>query len=990
MADRTVKVVLLAQYNQFVAGMARAGASVSALGKDIDKATETKKGRQALDDLTGKAALLGAGLLGVAAAAVKLNADFDQAMSAVKANIDDKSVRSMKALSAAALQAGKDTQFSAIEAAQGEDELAKAGVSAKNILGGGLKGALNLAAAGQLDVASASEIAASALNDFHLAGSSVPHIADLLAAGADKAQGSVQDLGSALKYVGPVAGGMGISIESTVGVLTEFASRGIMGEQAGTSLRGMLSSLTSPSAQARAQLQALNIQLYDGQGRFLGLANLAGQLHDKLAHLTDAQRDQVLGQIFGNEQLAAARILYQDGAAGVEKFTKAVDDNGFAAQTAHTKMDNLAGDLHMLRSSLETDLIQAGSGANAALREMTQGATAAVNAFGDLPGPVQQALVWITGISGAAILAGSGLVKLKSTVGNIKDALVELGPTGAKAAGALGTLFSFAGKATLVGAAFLVIYEGAKKLSDWVDKGLQPVKRNVDDLTRSIQAFINTGKSTGELQAIAGKSLTDFAAKFRQVSAEAKNADKDVQDAAEHGGRVAYVAQQKIAEGQKAALKQMQGDVKAFDDSLSNLAKGGNATAAKAFFDQLVVSLRAEGYSMDQINKMFPQYAKAAADAAASNTGLAKGFGDATTNAQTLADTLGAAVKQGQSLMDVWNQLNGALSNTDSALLQANKDVDALKQSMIDNGTAFDQNTTKGLANRVALEQLSKDAAAAAQAKYEETGSVDQATATWQRYKDQAQATLQQMGLTQAQAQALVDQMFQFPPDITVPTSTPGATQSADQLSTVRAKEAELERKIAVLVKTNAPTNELQRYQQQLDALHDKEITIFTRVQTDNSGTEHVSTFNAGGRREAEGGIVDFYANGGIREPAHIAQIVPAGTYRVMAESETGGEAYIPLAAAKRPRSLQVWEATGRRLGVSLNQMSMAAPAPAAGGGRYPSADAIGRAMAQHLSGPLGQVAAAMMSGRQVSVQIEGREVMRAVDEARRVESYVG
>jgi TP901 family phage tail tape measure protein len=123
-------------------------------------------------------------------------------MSAVSAATHAPAPRCAK-LRAAALQAGKDTQYSATQAADGITQLSKAGVSTANILGGGLKGALSLAAAGQIDVGEAAETAASAMTQFKLSGDQVPHVADLLAAAAGKAQGSVHDMGYGAEPVGP-------------------------------------------------------------------------------------------------------------------------------------------------------------------------------------------------------------------------------------------------------------------------------------------------------------------------------------------------------------------------------------------------------------------------------------------------------------------------------------------------------------------------------------------------------------------------------------------------------------------------------------------------------------------------------------------------------------------------------------------------------------------------------------------------------------------
>jgi hypothetical protein len=129
--------------------------------------------------------------------------------------------------------------------------MAKAGVSAKDILGGGLTGALDLAAAGQLSVGDAPRSRRRRVNQFNLQGKDVSHVADLYSAAAGKAQGSVQDIAGAMKYAGVTAASMGVSIEETTGTIGLFASKGIIGEQAGTSFRSMLMSLTAPSKARR-------------------------------------------------------------------------------------------------------------------------------------------------------------------------------------------------------------------------------------------------------------------------------------------------------------------------------------------------------------------------------------------------------------------------------------------------------------------------------------------------------------------------------------------------------------------------------------------------------------------------------------------------------------------------------------------------------------------------------------------------------------------
>jgi TP901 family phage tail tape measure protein len=237
MALRTVGIRLTADTSDLQAKLKQASGSVRDFKGEIEKAA---KGGH-LEAVAQQAAGAGLALTGMAAYAIKSAADFEKSMSAVAAASRDSSksvaenAAAVQQLRAAAIQAGKDTQYSATEAAQGITELSKAGVDTAAILGGGLKGALALAAAGQLSVAEAAETSATALTQFKLSGDKVPHVADLLAAAAGNAQGSVHDMGMALNQSGLVAAQFGLSIEDTTGVLAEFASAGLVGSDAGTS-----------------------------------------------------------------------------------------------------------------------------------------------------------------------------------------------------------------------------------------------------------------------------------------------------------------------------------------------------------------------------------------------------------------------------------------------------------------------------------------------------------------------------------------------------------------------------------------------------------------------------------------------------------------------------------------------------------------------------------------------------------------------------------
>jgi TP901 family phage tail tape measure protein len=454
-ANRTVSVVLQAEIGQYVSGMTKAAVATKSVGESAD--VTAKKAHKGFD-LAGRGAMLfGASVAGALIGVVTKSMQFEKAMSGVAA-ATQAGASSLNDLRDAAIKAGADTQYSATEAANAITEMAKAGVSSADILNGGLNGALSLAAAGQLDVAEAAGIASTAMTQFSLSGSQLPHVADLLAAGAGKAMGSVDDLGQALNQAGLLASSTGISIEETTGTLAAFASAGLIGSDAGTSFKTMLQQLQNPSQQSQQLLDDLGISAYDASGNFVGLAGLAGQLQDKLGPLSQATRDQALAQIFGTDAARAATVLYREGAGGIENWTSKVNDAGYAQRQAAQLTDNLAGDLERLGGSFDTLLISIGQGLQGPLRGLVKmlgglvDATGAVfKAFGNLPGPIQAAILaaagWaavggkITGVFGAVqgkiqgfrqeLELQQALLAMQST--NLSDADRALGGLGGTA-----------------------------------------------------------------------------------------------------------------------------------------------------------------------------------------------------------------------------------------------------------------------------------------------------------------------------------------------------------------------------------------------------------------------------------------------------------------------------------------------------------------------------------------------------------------------------
>ena len=299
--------------------------------------------------ITGTAAALG----GVAAAAIKVGSDCESQMSRVKA-ISGATGEEFEQLKAQAMQLGADTSFSASQAAEGMENLAAAGFTTSEIMNA-MPGLLNLAAASGEDLASSSDIAASTLRGFGLAASDAAHVADVLAANANRANSSVADTGEAMKYIAPLARAAGLSLEETAAAIGIMANAGVNGSQAGISLRGALSRLSKPTKDMSEAMDELGISFYDSNGKMKSLTEQVGMLRQATEGMTDEQKNNYLVTLYGQEALSGMLALINEGEGSLGELTEAYRScDGEAQKAAETMQDNLSGALEQLSGSAET------------------------------------------------------------------------------------------------------------------------------------------------------------------------------------------------------------------------------------------------------------------------------------------------------------------------------------------------------------------------------------------------------------------------------------------------------------------------------------------------------------------------------------------------------------------------------------------------------------------------------------------------------------
>lgn len=495
MANRSVVVNLLVRTGQFTAGMQRASNDMSSATTNMQTKTRA---------LQMQIGLLGVGMVAFAAVAVAKWAEFDKAMSRVEATGGEAAKRIDELSEAAKSDQVIELGYSATEASNAIYELTKAGVSATDIIGGGMAGAMSLAAAETMDASESAAIMASALTQFNLTGADSSHVADLITAAAGKAQGSAHDLGFALKQSGLVANQFGLSIEEATGTLAFFASAGLIGSDAGTSLRTMLLHLAGPSTKAAKLMDEIGLEIYGANGEMVSMEQLADNLQSSMGKLSEEQRNQALATIFGADATRAASLLYREGGDAVAEWTDKVDDSGYAAEVARGRMDNLSGDMRKMSATFERSMIEMGESADAPLRKIVQGLTTLIDQFGDLDPAVQGIIMAITGGGGLAILAVLGIAQIVNALRSLQAGLVATGvlsqATAAKMATAFGVIAKSIGGVALIAAAATAAFVLIRGAAD-------ATKVSVDELAGAYD--VAAGKFNNSAKQIAANKIVE-------------------------------------------------------------------------------------------------------------------------------------------------------------------------------------------------------------------------------------------------------------------------------------------------------------------------------------------------------------------------------------------------------------------------------------------------------------------------------------------------
>lgn len=466
----------------------------SQLNQTADRAIELgNKMKSAGDKMKGVGQTISTGvtlpILGIGAASVKVAMDFESQMDKVGA-VAGATAKEMDVLSQTALDLGANTSKSASEVAAGMGELAAMGFTVTEIIGA-MPGVISAAEASGSDMAQTAEVMAASLNIFGLKASEATKVADILAMTANISAASLTDMQYALKYAGPPAAALGVSLEETSAAIGIMTNAGMKGEQAGTTLRGALLGLLDPSEENSKRMNTMGIAITDAQGNFVGLANLVNNLTESMEGQTDTQKAATLSALVGKEAVSGMLSLMKAGPDTINKMTKSLEDSGGASENTAKKMrDNLKGALDELGGTLETAAITIGTILKPTILALAEAIQSLVDKFQNFS-PAGQKMILIVGAIAAAIgpvlivlgFLASSIGSIISLFGVVSGAIATAGG----AAAVFGTvLAALTGPVAIVIAAIVgivAILVLAYNKIDWFREGVDGAWKKIKEAT---------------------------------------------------------------------------------------------------------------------------------------------------------------------------------------------------------------------------------------------------------------------------------------------------------------------------------------------------------------------------------------------------------------------------------------------------------------------------------------------------------------------------
>ncbi|MBG5931488.1 phage tail tape measure protein [Providencia rettgeri] len=386
--------------------------------------------------------------------------DFEIGMSKVQALTRlDKNSDDYKMLREQARDLGATTAFTANEVAQGQAFYAMAGFKPEQIKNA-MSGTLSMSLAGDIDLATTADIGSNILTGFKLNSNEMNRVSDALVATFTRSNTNLTMLGDTMKYVAPVASGLGVDLETAAVAAGKLGDAGIQGSMAGTGLRSILGRLAEPPKMAGEALDKLKIKTRDAKGNLRQFTDILAELDKKTKKMGTAERAGLFKHIAGEEAFSALSVLVDQAGSGQLQamIAEIKAAKGEAEKVAKTMTDNLDGDLKNLTSAYEDVGIQVFGGADSPLRDITKRVTDLISKFGQWakknPELVEQITMITLGL-GAVLAVGGGItLMIAALIGPLAMAKLSLSVFGIKGSGFLSLLIK---PIKLIGTAFMML-----------------------------------------------------------------------------------------------------------------------------------------------------------------------------------------------------------------------------------------------------------------------------------------------------------------------------------------------------------------------------------------------------------------------------------------------------------------------------------------------------------------------------------------------------
>lgn len=477
--------------------MKRAGDASDKLGTRLDT---VGKRFATLGVATGAAtAVIGMGLKDAITAAADWEAALNRTQAAIKPTNEQ-----MEQLGDLTRKLGRDTKFSAGEAAGAVEMLGKNGLNASQILDGALTASLDAAAAAGAGLSDAADVVTDAMASFGVKTSELDRVVNGMSGTMVASKMDFDDYRLALGQAGGVAGGVGVSLEDFNTALAATSTLFASGSDAGTSFKTFLTTLTGKSAKAGALIDQLGMEFYDASGNMKSMADIAQELQDGLSGLSDEAKTSKMTEIFGTDAMRTAIGLARAGKQGFEEFQKQIGDVS-AAEQAEARMMGAAGAMEKWNSAVEGfGIAVAQSGVLDAFTSLVDMGTDVVNWLGEADP------MFLRAGTAAAVLVAA----IAPLAGVVAAVTIAFGALSAP-------VLAVVGGAVALAAAFAAFWPEIQSSYEWVSGKLGPalewvqgifaaIPQPVKDVATVVAALANPF-------ALVAIGVDDFGASFSRV-----------------------------------------------------------------------------------------------------------------------------------------------------------------------------------------------------------------------------------------------------------------------------------------------------------------------------------------------------------------------------------------------------------------------------------------------------------------------------------------